>query len=120
MVEDARFNHVGASMQLTGNVCGSDLFPIAIRRKRNRGAIDLHFGTSHCTNAQMRRGRSVHQSKLAPKGCVEAGKPMRMRVNRRGKHDPFRPFIASQKIDRRIGPRDPSQNGHRDDRNRAD
>ena len=45
---------------------------------------------------------------------------MRMRVNRRGKHDPFGPFIAPQKIDRGVGPRDPRENGHRNDRKRAD
>jgi hypothetical protein len=120
MIKDTRLNYVRAAVQLLGHLNTCNLFPIAVRRKANGSTVDFYFDAPHCTDAQMGDRWSVRQSKFVPECCVETGKPMRMRVNRRRKNDPFCLSVPPQKIDRRIGPRDPCENGHRDDRKSAD
>ena len=94
MVKHTRFDHVRPGVQQFRGIGAHHLFPIAIRRKMNRRAVDLHFGAPHCTNGQKRCPWLVGQNKLAPECCVEVGKPMRVRVSRRRQYDPLRSAIA--------------------------
>jgi hypothetical protein len=112
MIKNTHIDHVRACVQLPGNVNVPNLFPIAIWWNTNGGAVDFYFGATHRTNAQMRRRWPVRQSKLPPECCVEAGKPMRVRVDRRRKNYPLRPSIVPQEVDCRIFPRHPSQDRH--------
>ena len=109
VIKDARLYKVCAGVQLLGHIDARNLFPIAIRLKTDRNAVDFHFGASHSAKTQTRSRRLVHQNKLASECCIKAGKPMRARIYRARKNNPLRPSIMRQKIDCRIMPCNPCQ-----------
>jgi len=54
VIENSRLYDVSAGVQLLGHVYADNVFPISLRWKANGSAVDFHFGTAHCANAQAR------------------------------------------------------------------